>query len=135
MIVLTFGGYSLNHVRTLPDADATAIEGLRAIHALGILHGDVARRNMLWDAKEQRVIWHDFGRAKNYRRSPLTEKSVNRMTISGVDKKTKGDDPQRKFSREILRAFSELKPNRPLHPRQAMSVVSRGNGMAGKSKV
>ena len=108
MMVLTFGGYSLNHLRTLPDA-TTAIEGLRAIHGLGVLHRDVARRNMLWNSKEQRVIWHDFGQARIYRRAPLTEKSVNHRTISAVDKE-KGGDHQQEFSREILKALSVLKP-------------------------
>ena len=53
LMVLMFRGYSLNHIRTLPDvARASAIEGLRAIYGLAILHGDMARRNMLWNPKE-----------------------------------------------------------------------------------
>lgn len=125
MMVLTFGGYSLNHLRTLPDG-TTAIDGLRAIHELGVLHRDVARRNMLWDSKEQRVIWHDFGQARIYRRTPLTEKSANQRTISVADKK-KGSDHRREFSREILMALSVLKPpGRCLRPEMSPSVHHEG---------
>lgn len=46
MMVLTLGGCPLNHLRTLPDA-TTAIDGLRAIHGLGVLHRDVAREPAL----------------------------------------------------------------------------------------
>jgi hypothetical protein len=124
MMVLTFGGYSLNHLRTLPDA-TTAIEGLRAIHGLGVLHRDVARRNMLWNSKEQRMIWHDFGQAKIYGRAPLTEKSANHRTLS-ADKKN-GGDHRREFSREILKALSVLKPpSRCLRPEMPPSSYHVG---------
>ncbi|KIW99707.1 uncharacterized protein Z518_11120 [Rhinocladiella mackenziei CBS 650.93] len=128
IMVLSFGGCSLNNLRSLPAATDTAIEGLRAIHGLGILHRDVARRNMLWDSKEQRVIWHDFGRACICRRDPLTEKSVNTRTISLVGKKDR-NDPQREFSKEIRKALSELRLNRSLQPGPLYSSVSRGIGM------
>jgi len=108
MMVLTFGGRPLNHLRTLPDA-TTAIDGLRAIHGLGVLHRDVARRNMLWDSKEQKVIWHDFGQSRIHRRIPLTEKSAYHRTISAADK-NKGGGHRQEFSREILKALSVLKP-------------------------
>ena len=77
IIVLSFGGYSTNHLRTGPVASDMAIEGLRAIHYQGILHGDIARRNMLWNPATQRLIWHDFKSAKIIRPRPLTERSVN----------------------------------------------------------
>lgn len=48
-----------------PDADH-ARRGLEAIHALGVLHGDVAKRNLLNYRVQDRdaIVWHDFGEAK-----------------------------------------------------------------------
>ncbi|KIW85482.1 hypothetical protein Z517_00873 [Fonsecaea pedrosoi CBS 271.37] len=83
LMVLSFGGYSLNHLRKTPATTDTAIDGLRAIHKLGILHHDVARRNMLWDPMTGRIIWHDFGQARVYR-PPLTTPAARSVDRRGV---------------------------------------------------
>ena len=111
MMVLSFGGCSLNHLgRSLTmteDIQAQAIQGLRAIHATGVLHGDIARRNLLWNSRMQCVVWHDFDAATTPRRSPLAERSGNENMTARNGKKSVSD-PEREFSKEIWKARSVL---------------------------
>ncbi|OAL35138.1 hypothetical protein AYO20_05615 [Fonsecaea nubica] len=110
MMVLSFGGYSLNHLRTTPATTDTAIDGLLAIHKLGILHRDVARRNMLWDSMTGRIIWHDFGQAKVYRprlRTPAA-RSVDRRGVPDFGQQYQCD-AHKKLASEISKALAELR--------------------------
>ena len=40
-----------------------AVEGIKAMHALGVLHRDVATRNILWNEERGRVMFIDFERS------------------------------------------------------------------------
>ena len=58
-------------------------KGIEAIHALGVLHRDVATRNMLWNEECGRVMFVDFERSvvfktKQKQRRPLGMISGNR---------------------------------------------------------
>ena len=114
MMLLSFGGYPLHRLHTPPDAAHSAVDELRAIHQLEILHHDIARRNMLWDPVLQRVIWLDFDRAQVRHRRPLAEKSVN-DSRTPIRRKTKKRTFEEQSSAEVRKARAELEPARPGH--------------------
>ena len=63
----TYEGVSLEMLSSegenLPaGAKAHAIDSLRAIHAQGVLHDDVALRNAVWRLSDRTVLWIDFER-------------------------------------------------------------------------
>ncbi|KIW85223.1 hypothetical protein Z517_00613 [Fonsecaea pedrosoi CBS 271.37] len=111
MMLMSFGGYPMHRMHIPPGAAQSAIDGLRAIHRLGILHHDIARRNMLWDPVLQRVIWLDFERAQICQRRPLMEKSVNenKMPTRGKAKRTF----EERASVEVRKVRAELNPTPP----------------------
>ena len=74
-------GQILGHVEK--DVSQMAAEGMEAMHALGVLHRDVATRNMLWNEECGRVMFVDFERSVVFetgqkQRQPLGVISANR---------------------------------------------------------
>ncbi|KIW80567.1 hypothetical protein Z517_07183 [Fonsecaea pedrosoi CBS 271.37] len=111
LMVLSYGGYSINHMRTVPVVVDAALEGLRAIHRQGILHGDIAPRNILWNASTQQVVWHDFGSAKVNRPPPLGKKSVNPQTVTVLGKRS-ASSVVALFEAELSKVSAIFKPKR-----------------------
>ena len=71
------------------DVSQMAAEGMEAMHALGVLHRDVATRNMLWNEECGRVMFVDFERSVVFetgqkQRQPLGEISANRKRKMAV---------------------------------------------------
>lgn len=78
--VTTYEGVSLAHIINdgglLPaEAPARALDSLRTIHAAGLIHGDVALRNVVLRERDGAVLWVDFELAK-LKDSDLTESSL-----------------------------------------------------------
>ena len=74
-------GESLGHVEE--NVSQRAAEGIEAMHAPGVLHRDVATRNVLWNEECGRVMFVDFERSvvfktKRKQRQPLSMISENR---------------------------------------------------------
>ena len=88
MMFMAWGGESLGGCgRSLgqveEDVSQMAAEAVEAMHALGVLHRDVATRNMLWSEERGRVMFVDFERSvvfktKQKQRQPLGMISGNR---------------------------------------------------------
>ncbi|KAH9121909.1 hypothetical protein LEN26_010465 [Aphanomyces euteiches] len=55
----------MDGVATIPlECRKQAIQDLRKIHSLGVLHGDMAERNLIWcEEGRPRIVFVDFGRA------------------------------------------------------------------------
>ena len=67
--VTSYEGVSLarivNDGGQLPAGARTrTLDALRALHAAGLLHGDVALRNAVWRERDGAVLWVDFERAE-----------------------------------------------------------------------
>ena len=80
-------GHILGHVEK--DVSQMAAEGMEAVHALGVLHRDVATRNMLWNEECGRVMFVDFERSVVFetgqkQRQPLGVISANRKRKMAV---------------------------------------------------
>ena len=56
--VTTYEGEPLSKMKITSEIRAAAVASLREIHALGVLHGDIALRNAVWNNK--RVVWVDL---------------------------------------------------------------------------
>lgn len=63
LMVMSYEGQSLLRQRCPSDHIDQALRGLRAIHDYGVLHRDIALRNILYNAQLKRVVWHDFDRS------------------------------------------------------------------------
>ncbi|CAK4103319.1 unnamed protein product [Aphanomyces euteiches] len=55
----------LDGIATIPlECRQQAVQDLRKIHSLGVLHGDMAERNLIWCEDDRpRIVFVDFGRA------------------------------------------------------------------------
>lgn len=96
MMFMAWGGKALGgcgqilaHVEQ--DVSQMAAEGVEAMHALGVLHRDVATRNMLWNEECGRVMFVDFERSvvfeteqRQRQRQPLGMISANRKRKMAV---------------------------------------------------
>ena len=88
MMLMAWGGNSLSRCgRSLgmveEGVSQMAAEGVQAMHALGVLHRDIATRNMLWNEECGGVMFVDFERSvvfetKKKQRQPLGMISGNR---------------------------------------------------------
>lgn len=82
MMFLSFGGQCLAryHDSLIGEQMIQQVKrSFQAIHHLGVLHRDVAQRNMLWDAKQNQLMIIDFERAEiQESRSVLGTISPNR---------------------------------------------------------
>ena len=88
MMFMAWGGAALGECSQIlghveKDVSQMAAEGMEAMHALGVLHRDVATRNMLWNEERGRVMFVDFERSVVFetgqkQRQPLGEVSANR---------------------------------------------------------
>ena len=88
MMFMAWGGRSLGRCGPSlgligEDVSQMAAEGVEAMHALGVLHRDLALRNMLWNEECGRVMFVDFERSvvfetKQKQRQPLGVISGNR---------------------------------------------------------
>lgn len=104
MMLMSFGGYSLNHLHCPASIPADqAVMGLQAIHACGILQRDMAPRNVLYDPRRKCITWHDFGRATTCARPVFGELSTNvGLSSSAGQKKRKYGEAD--FARELKKA-------------------------------
>lgn len=105
VIFLGFEGVSLSSKSVIVSISEEAIRGIKAIHALGVLHEDVAFQNLLLQPKGHRPVWHDFERAVLVeQKESLGEISLNRERKRGGKLKTEGhSDPFRKeFNRAAV---------------------------------
>ena len=94
MMFMAWGGKSLGGCgRSLThkeeDISQMAAECVEGMHALGVLHRDVATRNMLWNEECGRVMFVDFERSvvfetKQKQRQPLGVISGNRKRKQAV---------------------------------------------------
>ena len=103
MMFMAWGGEALGECSQIlghieEDVSQMAAEGMEAMHALGVLHRDVATRNMLWNAECSRVMFVDFERSVVFetglkQRQPLGEVSANRkrkmVVVAGDQSPTK----------------------------------------------
>ena len=99
MMFMAWGGAALGECSQIlghieKDVSQMAAEGMEAMHALGVLHRDVATRNMLWNEECGRVMFVDFERSVVFetgqkQRQPLGEVSANRKRKMPV---TAGDE-------------------------------------------
>jgi tRNA A-37 threonylcarbamoyl transferase component Bud32 len=67
--VTTYEGKSLDDVAEEggflnEEVKAKALAGLRELHALGVVHGDLALRNAVWRERDGAVLWLDFEMAR-----------------------------------------------------------------------
>lgn len=125
MLVLSFGGNSLNLFRIsrqpviMTDRrQRQALAGLEAIHAAGVLHGDIAARNILWNARTGQMLWHDFDRATVVQRPPLAERrtnTVNSQSLGTQKRKRTGESSipgqfhnERTQARKLLKHHVEI---------------------------
>ncbi|KAG9398654.1 hypothetical protein AC1031_014436 [Aphanomyces cochlioides] len=55
----------MDGIATIPlECRQQAVQDLRKIHSLGVLHGDMAERNLIWCEDDRpRIVFVDFGRA------------------------------------------------------------------------
>ena len=111
VLVLSFGGNSLNLFALLRQPvvmtnsrQKQALTGLTAIHAAGVLHGDVAVRNILWNARTKQLLWHDFDRAVIVQRSPLAERCTNVVDGQCTGKRKRKADLTGQFYSERAKA-------------------------------
>ena len=94
MMFMAWGGEALGGCRQIlahveKDVSQMAAEGMEAMHALGVLHRDVATRNMLWNEECGRVMFVDFERSVVFetgqkQRQPLGVISGNRKRKMAV---------------------------------------------------
>ncbi|KAJ4176114.1 hypothetical protein NW767_015555 [Fusarium falciforme] len=63
MTFLSWGGDDLNLTGTGEQLEVAAVRSLRAMHQQGVIHGDVRRANMLFNAEINGVMMIDFERA------------------------------------------------------------------------
>ncbi|KAM0798172.1 hypothetical protein BDR22DRAFT_860119 [Usnea florida] len=94
MMFMAWGGEALRECREIlghveKDVSQMAAEGMEAMHALGVLHRDVATRNMLWNGECGRVMFVDFERSVVFetgqkQRQPLGVISANRKRKMAV---------------------------------------------------
>ncbi|EEA25095.1 hypothetical protein PMAA_062220 [Talaromyces marneffei ATCC 18224] len=82
MVHLTLMSYAGRNLARKHEVDeAKLIEeaetSLRAIHNLGVLHSDPIPGNMIWNEKDQRVMFIDFERARYQKRIPLGTITAN----------------------------------------------------------
>ena len=94
MMFMAWGGEALGECSHIlgdveEDVSQMAAEGMEAMHALGVLHRDVATRNMLWNEECGRVMFVDFERSVVFetgkkQRQPLGVISANRKRKMAV---------------------------------------------------
>ena len=94
MMFMAWGGEALCECREIlghveKDVSQVAVEGMQAMHALGVLRRDVATHNMLWNGECDRVIFVDFERSVVFetgqkQRQPLGVISANRKRKMAV---------------------------------------------------
>ncbi|KAL8627629.1 hypothetical protein Q9189_006686 [Teloschistes chrysophthalmus] len=98
MLLLAYGGVSLNRAGKIHNLDSRVLQFQKKIALLGVNHGDLELRNMLWNPELQCVLFIDFERStltKDIR--ALREISPNRQLDGTVPrtptKKLKSDRP------------------------------------------
>ena len=95
----TYEGESLQAVAdrgALTEETRTkAVEALRQLHALGVVHGDPALRNAVWRESDRRVLWVDLEMAH------LRREGTGRGSCGG------GDEAWQAAAEAELRAFEE----------------------------
>jgi serine/threonine protein kinase len=75
-------GKSLKHFH-LNSSDLSEIKdkawtGLKKIHSLNVLHGDIRLENIIWNSQTRRVYWIDFGFSRqNFEWKELIEEENN----------------------------------------------------------
>lgn len=103
VLLLSYAGVPLS--RAIPDhksAKDTATLALRAMHKLGVYHGDAFVRNMFWSTKEKSVMFISFDRARMWdtgrgqrrnrkRKRPVAEGAVNQGTLKIEELKMQAD--------------------------------------------
>ncbi|KAL9588841.1 MAG: hypothetical protein Q9203_002358 [Teloschistes exilis] len=80
MLLLAYRGVSLDHARKVHNLDSRVQQFKRKIALLGVNHGDLELRNMLWSPELQCVLFIDFERSTLAKDTPaLQEISPNRQ--------------------------------------------------------
>ncbi|KAI9815587.1 MAG: hypothetical protein M1832_005448 [Thelocarpon impressellum] len=108
MLLLSFGGKPLyrfvnaeNRLRLVAQVQSS----MRAIHDLGVIHGDAMPRNVLWNPQTERVMMIDFERATLLPgRMPLGSVSPNRKRKRAAG----GAKVHGAFKREVIQLTREL---------------------------
>ncbi|KAL3468709.1 hypothetical protein BJX99DRAFT_242872 [Aspergillus californicus] len=77
MLLMGWGGEDLSHLKSAKSLHPAIIRSLNEIHSLGVVHQDLRRENILWNAELDRALIIDFHRcALDYRPTPGSLKRI-----------------------------------------------------------